>query len=434
MPEPRILIWGVDHHRTPVAIRERLASEGQQGLELARQLLQLPGIGEAVVVSTCNRLECYLAGEIADEELGAAISEVCGVDPALISRHSYLHRGAAAVRHLFRVAAGLESMVVGEEQIIHQLRDAYDAARQANLAGASLHPLFQRSLALAKEVRTATGIGRHKLSVASVAVDLARQIHGDLSGARLLLIGAGTIAELTVRYLREQGVRQLGIINRSSGRAATLKGDSQARVWPWEQLVPALAEHDIVVSSTAAPHPVVSCDDLRQARRRGHHPILLIDLAVPRDIDPAAAQLADIYLYNIDHLESVVAGNLQQRLGEVAGAEAVVESSCAAFLHQADSGQQLLLAQLAGYFRDTIAAEEARLAGKLGLSEDQRRRADLRYGLERVANKLQHRLLAYVRAHPGDARAEEFLRQLLEIEASPPQGEAGERPPDAQGA
>jgi glutamyl-tRNA reductase len=410
---PAVAVWGVDHHRTPVAVRERLAVSGSELAALSRTLAALPGASEAVVLSTCNRLECYVGGAVDAARVAAAVAEFRGVEAGLGQTHGYWREGEACVRHLFRVVSGLESLVLGEHEIARQLKDAYESARAAGAAGSALNLLFQRALAVGKEVRTDTGIGRHKLSVASVAVDLARHVHGDLAQARLLVLGAGEVAELCVRHLLEQGVRRIGIVNRSQERAIALAELAQARTYPWSELGEALAEHDIVVASTAAPHAVVAEADVRAALRRRRRPLLLIDLAVPRDIDPEVGRIADVYLYNIDHLESVVAANRQLRAEEVAAAAAVIDANVAAFAAENQPGQNALLAQVAAYFRDIVAAEEARLAAKLGITEANR--GELRYGLERVANKLQHRLLAWLREHPGEAMTERVVREILDL-------------------
>jgi glutamyl-tRNA reductase len=419
MAEPALAAWGIDHHRTPVEIRERLAVRDEEAQALAREFAQLPGVAEAVVLSTCNRLECYLSGDVTDAVITGAIAQSRSIAPQLLQAHRYFHQGRGCVRHLFRVVSGLESLILGEDQIVHQVKDAYEAAHRAHLVGANLHPLFQRALGVGKEVRTETALGRHKLSVASVAVDLARHVHGDLSNARLLVIGAGEIAELTMRYLQEQGVRRISVVNRSHERALALAAPYQATVYPWEHLVEALCEHDTIISSTSASHVVVTESDIRLARRRHRGPLLVIDLAVPRDIDPQVGSLADVFLYNIDHLESVVAANRELRTEEIMAAAAVVDANVSAYCTAANPQQHQLARQVASYFRDVVAAEEARLAGKLELATDPRR-AELRYGLERVANKLQHQVLAWIRAHPGEPGAEALIRELLALPGDEP--------------
>ncbi|MBA3709886.1 MAG: glutamyl-tRNA reductase, partial [Planctomycetes bacterium] len=345
-----------------------------------------------------------------------AIAEFQGVEPSVVERHCYWHAGQAGVRHLFRVVAGLESLVLGEDQIVRQAKEAYDWALAQRFAGPLLNPLFQRAFSVGKDVRTDTALGKHKLSIASVAVDLARHIHGDLSDARLLVLGAGEMAELAVTYLMEHGVRHIGIVNRNQDRALAIAERSGAQVHPWAELSAALVSHDIVVSSTAAPHHVVSESDVRAAMHRGSRrgrSLLFIDLAVPRDIDPRVAHLPDVYLYNIDHLESVVAQNRKLRTEEVAAAEAVVDAHVRDYSASHRPGQSVLLARVSSFFQDIVAAEEVRLAAKLGVTD----RAELRYGLERVANKLQHQILAYLRENAGNPQAEETVKGLLGMAA-----------------
>lgn len=411
-PVPPLLAWGVDHHRSPVELRERLAVAATDPVALAALLRQLPGAGECVVIATCNRLEVYLGGPVERSRVDAALAERAGVAAPELAHHAFAHQGEAAARHLFRVAAGLESMVLGEAEISGQVRRAYDGARAAGLAGTVLNPLFQRALACGKEVRTSTGLGDHKLSVASVAVDLARQVHGDLAAARLLLVGAGETAELAARYLAAAGVRTITVANRSPERASELAGRINGTAIPWDALPTALAGHDVVVSSTAAPHPVITTSMVRGAVRARRAPLVLIDLAVPRDVEAEAGTLDDVFVFNIDHLERVIAQNLGQRCDEVAAAEALVGSAVTAWRQAADSGHADLLARVAVHFRDVVAAEEARLAGKLPDAD----RKQLRYGLDRVGNKLLHPILAWLREHPDDQQARRLVAELLGLD------------------
>ena len=412
-----LVILGVDHHRTPVAVRERLAVPETALRGLLSTLSTLPGASEAVVLSTCNRLECYLAGSPDHAQVLRALAEHQGIDAAVVEANAYWLRGGAGVRHLFRVVSGLESLVIGEYQIVHQVKQAYDAAHNGRFTSGVLNPLFQRALGVGKEVRNQTAIGKHKLSVASVAVDLAKHIYGELDHARLLIVGAGEIAELAVKYLVAAGVREMSIVNRSEDRAQALatelrSGDFRADVLPWSMLGDALTQHDIVVASTAAPHAVINVDEVKQAMRKRRQPLMLIDLAVPRDVEPAVAQIADVYLYNIDHLESVVAANHQLRVEEVDAASAVVDSLVASYATDTSRDQGALMARVAGYFNDVVAAEEVRLRGKLGLKDS----AELRYGLERVGNKLQHQVMRYLREHAADPNAEKIVREMLGLD------------------
>ncbi len=419
--EPAVLVIGVDHHRTPVAIRERLAIGVESLAGFTAALLALPGCTEALVVSTCNRLEMYMGGAVRDEAALTLLAERQGMTLTTLRAHSYAHHGPAAVRHLFRVVSGIESLVIGEDQILHQVRQAYDWARAQRLCGPLLHPLFQRAFALAKDVRASTGINKHKLSVASVAVDLARQIHGELAPARLLVIGAGEVAELAVRYFLDHGVRHVALVNRSTDRALAIAGHAHVsgavKVYPWAELGTALSQHDIVVSSTAAPHAVVTVDDVRAVMRQrpGRGALLFIDLAVPRDIDPAVAELNDVYLYNVDHLEQVVAANRGLRADEVAAAADLVETATIAFLHERRTDHGELFTAVGRWFADVVAAEEERIVKKLSLT-DVAAATEVRYGLERVANKLSHRVLAYLRDHPDDPEVALHVRRMLGLD------------------
>ncbi len=409
---PPVTVWGVDHHRSPVGLRERLAVAGADAIALAAELRQIPGAGECTVVSTCNRLEIYLGGVIERGRLEAALAARAGVDAGELGQHGYVNDGAHCAHHLFRVTSGLESMILGEAEIVGQVRRAYDAARAAGLCGPLLHTLFQRALACGKDVRTRTGIGDHKLSVASVAVDLARQVHGDLAQARLLLVGAGETAELAARYLVTAGVRTITVVNRSPERAAQLATAVGGTALAWERLGEVLATHDVVVSSTAAPHPVITAAMVRTALKSRRAPLTLIDLAVPRDVEAGAAEIDDAFVFNVDHLERVVVQNLGNRQGEVAAAEALVSEAVEEWRRAVVPANAELMSQVARFFRDVIAAEEARLAAKLPGVD----RGELRYGLDRVGNKLLHPLLAWIKAHADDPQAQATIAEMLDLD------------------
>jgi len=413
-PSLPFVVFGIDHHRTPVELREKLAVPTEGITKLLALLATTPGANEAVVLSTCNRLECYLAGTPDRQQVLNRLAEHQGVDASMLETHAFWHPGMAGVQHLFRVVSGLESLVLGEYQIVHQVKTSYDLAHQARFTGAVLNPLFQRALSVAKEVRNNTGIGKYKLSVASVAVDLAKHIHGEVDRARLLVVGAGEIAELAVRYLLTAGVRELTIINRNEERAHALAEEFRSvdfvpQVLPWSMLGDALTQHDIVVTSTAAPHAVITTAEVKLAMRRRRQPLMFMDLAVPRDVEPSVGELSDVYLYNIDHLEAVVSSNKQLRTDEVDAANALVDSLVTSYATDVRHDRGALMAQVAGYFTDVIAGEEARLAGKLGVKDN----PELRYGLERIGNKLQHQVLKYLREHAGDPNAEKVIRELL---------------------
>jgi len=422
----------MDHHRSPVELRERLAVASSDAIALAAELRQLPGASECLVVSTCNRLEIYLGGTVERGHIESMIAARAGIDMASLSQHAYSSHGAACARHLFRVTSGLESMVLGEAEIAGQIRRSYDSARAAALCGPMLHALFQRAIACGKDVRTRTGLGDHKLSVASVAVDLARQVHGDLSKARLLLVGAGETAELAARYLTSAGVRTISVVNRSDERAVTLAAAVGGTALAWDLLGEALTSHDVVVSSTAAPHPVITTSMVRAALKQRRAPLTLIDLAVPRDVEAEAAQLDDAFLFNVDHLERVVAQNLGSRHSEVAAAEALVAEAVELWRKATDAAHAELLSQVVRYFNDVITAEEERLAAKLPDAN----RGDLRYGLERVSGKLLHPMLAWLKQHADDPDRQRLVLELLRLEPTQPTApvqQARSLPPEVPG-
>jgi glutamyl-tRNA reductase len=407
-----ISVLGVDHHRTPIALRERLALIAGATGELVSALTALPGCSEVVVLSTCNRLECFCAGTCTREDVAACVARCQDLEATILAEHAFWHQDTDCIRHLFRVASGLESLVLGEYQIVHQVKSAYDAAHLAGTTGPFLNPLFQRSLAAAKEVRNRTAIGKHKLSVASVAVDLAKQVHGDLARARLLVVGAGEIAELAVKYLVAAGVGAITLVNRSEDRAQALAdqvADFKPSVLPWSRLAEAIAGHDIVVSSTSAPHAVVTVADVRQAMRHRDEPLVMLDLALPRDIEPAVGDLDDVFLYNLDHLDAVVAANRQVRREDLDAADAIITEQVLSYLAEVRQDRAELMGRIANYFRDVVDAEETRLKGRLPLENS----GEVRYALERVGNKLQHRILAWLRTHHDDPQAERLIRDLL---------------------
>lgn len=405
MAEPLVCVFSLDHRHAPVEMREKLAFPQAEQAAAVSTAAALPGAGEAVLISTCNRVELYLAGRPDRAAALRVLAERSGLRIEQLAKHGVWHEGRACVRQLFRVIASLESLVVGEYQIVNQVKTAYERGT----TGALLNPLFQRALHVAGAVRSETAIGSHKLSLASIAVDLAKQIHGELSTARLLVIGAGEIAELAVTHLIAAGVRELSLVNRTQERALALIGTRPARVYPWEQLREALTAHDIVIASTSAPQAVVSVADAKAALRGRRTPLMLIDLAVPRDIEAAVGELEDIYLYNVDHLDSVVAANQGLRHEEVAAASAMVDVQVAEYVTAQDQGRNAVLAQVAAHLGEVIAAEEARILAKLpGLD-----RQELRYSLDRLGNKLLHPVLRYLREHGDDPQAESTVRKIL---------------------
>jgi len=326
-----LLVLGLNHRTAPIEVRERIVFDAGQLPRALAQLAALPGVAEAVVVSTCNRTELYCVGAEAEPLARWLVSE-SGGDSALADC-LYRIEGPEAARHLFSVAAGLDSLILGEPQILGQLKDAYRAAQRAGTTGADLNRLFQTAFAVAKRIRTETAIGASAVSVASAGIRLARRVFAGLERHTALLVGAGEMIELTARHLHAQAIGRLIIANRSTDRAERIAAGLRASVIRLDVLAAHLPQADIVVSSTARPGQVITLADVTaalEARRR--RPMLMLDLAVPRDIDPAVGALEDVYLYTIDDLREVVDENVKAREAEAAVARRLVDEDVAAFM------------------------------------------------------------------------------------------------------
>jgi glutamyl-tRNA reductase len=332
-----LLALGISHKTAPVALRERLAFTESEAVELARQIIQTAEVREAVALSTCNRTELHLVvGDPARAETDTLqiLSAHADIDPAELAREIYAPRNCDAARQLYRVTAGLESMIVGEAEIQGQVKRAFEAALRAGCTGPLSNRLWSAALSTGKRVRAETGIGASRVSVPSVAVGLAREVLGDRSrgtrafGADLhvVIIGAGETSELTARAFADQGAGTIFVANRHADRALSLAQRFGGSVVGLDGLPDQLARADIVVSSTSSPHPIVGREELELVLgQRAGRDLILIDIAVPRDIDPRCGELEGVTLYDIDDLQVLVARNLNTRAGEVPRAEAIVE-------------------------------------------------------------------------------------------------------------
>lgn len=336
MSEPmRIVLIGMNHKTAPVEIRERLQIACGDGGPALAELLRVPEVREALVLSTCNRVEVLARvadGEAAVERLKEFIFRQGNLAASELERCLYVHRDREAVRHLFRVAASLDSLVMGEPQILGQVKEAYRRAADCRATGVLLNRLVHHALRTAKRVRTETGIAGNAVSVSYAAVELAKKIFGGLHGKTILLIGAGEMSELAARHLRKQGVERILVANRTYARAQELAEEFQGAPVPFDHLSEVLTEVDIVIASTGAPGYVVTAEMVAAAlRRRRNRLLFLIDIAVPRDIDPAAGEIDNVYLYNIDHLQDVVDANRETRLVEARKGEGIVAEEVAIF-------------------------------------------------------------------------------------------------------
>jgi glutamyl-tRNA reductase len=381
-------VLGINHKTAPVALREKVAFSEDRLLAALRALRQELAVAEVVILSTCNRTEVYWAGSASGAELSQWLERHHGNNLDLTSS-LYVHQEQRAVTHAFSVASGLDSMVLGEAQILGQLKDAYRVAHEAGSTGPSLNKLFQAAFSAAKRVRSETRIGENAVSLASATVSLARRVYSDLSAHTALMVGAGDMNALTARHFMSAGVKRMVIANRTLGRAQTLAAELNAHSVGLEDLDKELAQADIVITCTASPVPLITKRAAETAiRSRRRRPIFMVDLAVPRDIDPAVADLEDVYLFSIDDLQQLVDENRQQRELAADGARLLIDEEVARFLNESrahDAGPTIrALRQQAEEIR-LHTVEQARRQLAAGKSADE--------VLEYLANTLTNRLL-----------------------------------------
>ena len=322
-----LLALGINHRTATVAVREQVAFTPTQLESALAELRSLPHISEAAVLSTCNRTELYCVTDAAGEQTVLDwLGRFHNLRVEELSRCAYHYHDNDAARHLMRVAVGLDSMVLGEPQILGQLKEAYQQARQAKGLGGELERLFQHTFAVAKQVRTETGIGKNPVSVAYAAVSMASRIFDDFSRANALLIGAGETIELVARHLHEAGVRQLTVANRTRERAEQVSSSLGGTATTLPEIPDARERADIVISSTASPLPILGKGMVERAlKKRRHRPVFMVDIAVPRDIEPEVGELADVFLYTVDDLEEVIEENRRHRQVAADQAESLIE-------------------------------------------------------------------------------------------------------------
>ncbi len=324
---------GISHKNAPLALREQLAADEGKVREILRDLVGGGVLREAVILSTCNRVEVYGVADVPGEARAVAFRHLCrqrGVEVAAVEEVLYTHAEDDPIRHAFRVASSLDSMMIGEPQILGQVKDAFALAQGCEAVGPALHTLFTQAFAVAKRVRTETEIARHAVSVSFAAVELAKKIFARLAGRAVLLVGAGKMSELAAKHLVEQGAFPIYVVNRTWARAQEMARALSGTAVPFEELEMALAAVDIVITSTGAPTAVVTRDVVaRVVRGRGTRPLFFIDIAVPRDVEPGVDALPAVYRYDIDDLKSVVDANIRERLHEAQRAEALVEREVA---------------------------------------------------------------------------------------------------------
>ena len=423
--DKEVIIVGLNHRTAPVEVRERAAFASASLKDSLGRLLSLPAVKEGVILSTCNRVEVVAAA--GDRQ--AALQEIEGFLTAQeslsgsggLADHLYIYSGDAAVRHLFRVAASLDSMVVGEPQILGQLKDYYLAAQEAGAVGTILHRLFHRSFSVAKRVRTETGIASRAVSVSSVAVDLARRIFDLLEDKTVMLIGAGEIGELVVRHLKRQGLTNLMVTNRTFGRAVELAAEFQGSPIRFEDYPRYLKLADVVIGCTGSPQFLLRPETVAEVlRERRQQAVFFIDLGVPRNFDPRIHEIGNVYLYDIDDLEAVAQENLKGREGEAHKGEEIVEEEVAGFLRWLDSLDQVpTIVALRQRFEEIRKRELEKSLGTALKRLSEKERQALEDMTSAIINKILHVPISHLKITPEDKDEIlyiEALKRLFDLE------------------
>jgi glutamyl-tRNA reductase len=381
-------ILGINHKTAPVALREKVAFSEDRLVAALHALRQESGVAEVVILSTCNRTEVYWTGRAGGDELTQWLERHHGNNLDLAS-NLYIHQETRAIEHAFSVASGLDSMVLGEAQILGQLKDAYRVAKDLGSTGPMLNKLFQAAFSAAKRVRSETRVGANAVSFAGATVSLARRVYSDLSAHTALMLGAGEMNALTARHFVSAGVKRIVIANRTLSRAQALASELKGHSAGLDNLEKELAEADIVIACTGSPTPLVTKRAAEAAiRARRRRPIFMIDMSVPRNIEPAVAELEDVYLFSIDDLQQLVHENLQQREEAAGGAKLLIEEEVARFLAETrvqDAGPaiRLMREQAEAIRQQTV--DQARRMLSAGRPQEE--------AIEYLANTLMNRLL-----------------------------------------
>ena len=423
-----IVVVGLSHKTASVDIREKVAFAPTQMEKPLQGLVALQDITEAVIVSTCNRVEIYattrdIAGGMA--RLKRFLADHHHLSLEVLEPHLYSHHGEAAIRHVFRVASSLDSMVVGEPQILGQIKTAYGYAAEYKSSGIILNRFLHKAFSVAKRVRTETKIASSAVSVSFAAVELAKKIFGDLSDKTVMLIGAGEMCELAAKHFLNNGVRGVMVTNRTFERAVRLAEEFDGKAIQFEDLFDQLHKADIILSSTGATHFVIKPKDVEEViRRRKLKPMFFIDIAVPRDIDPKVNDVENVYLYDMDDLQGVVASNLQQRAEEAKKAEAIVEQEIGQFFKWLSSlSVTPTVVALRSRFEEVRQAELAKtLANWKDLTPEGQKRIEVLTSA--IINKLLHQPTSVLKRNEQGNRHDLYvdaLRNLFDLETGEPE-------------
>jgi glutamyl-tRNA reductase len=418
----QLLVLGLNHTTAPVSIRERVTFGPDIVVAALRSLTDVPAVHEAVILSTCNRTEIYLeTSDDAEESTREWLAGFHGLSVEDVAPYLYAHRGRAAINHLLEVACGLDSMVLGEPQILGQVKSAFQTAHDAGRTGKLLTRLFQHAFTTAKQVRTDTAIGDSPVSVAFAAVSLARQIFADLSAQTALLIGAGETIELAARHLKQNGLGRLIVANRTIARAEELAEQFEAYAISLAEIPSHLADADIVISSTASPVPVLGKGSVESAlKRRRHQPMFMVDIAVPRDIEAEVSDLEDVYLYTVDDLDAVIEDNRRSRQDAAGEAREIIAYQVDEFLAWMRSLDAVKLIQAyrrqAEAVRDEVMDKALRMI-ESGKSSDEA----ITYLANTLTNKLLHAPSTELRAACSNGQTDllEAANTLFQLKQGP---------------
>lgn len=416
-------LLGVNHRTAPVEIRERLAIPERRLPEALQNLLTLPGVTECLILSTCNRVEILVQTVNGRADLRRFLAQYFNVEPATYESHLYEYRENEAIRHLFRVASSLDSMVVGEPQILGQVKEAYATARAAGAVQSHLDLLLTRAFAVAKRVRTETAVGSSSVSVASVAVELAGKIFGSLEGKHVCVVGAGKMSELAARHLMAQGAGPIFVANRTYDRACVLAEQFGGKAIRFDNLYQHCEQADIVITSTGAPVAIFRREhgEMFLAKRK-NRPMFFIDIAVPRDVDPEMNELDGIFVYDIDDLQDAVSSHVQGRKKEAQRAEQIIEAEVERFQARVQTLHVVpTIVSLQDQFETIRQAELDRVRGRLGhLTPEQEQAVEaLSHG---IVNKILHtpiRSLKSAAAGPEISTLTETFRKIFDLQDKP---------------
>jgi len=414
----RLLAFGINHKTAPVDIREQAAFPEESLPDALRDIREKGVAGEAAIVSTCNRTELYCG--VNDDGAAPLFDWFCDylhLDREAIKPYIYELPNAEAVQHAFRVASGLDSLVLGEPQILGQMKDAFASAHKAGATGKMLNRLFQQTFSVAKTVRTDTAIGASAVSVASAAVTLAKQIFSELSKQTALLIGAGEMIELCARHLKENGVGHIIVANRTLERAELLAGEVGAEAIALAEMPARLADADIVISSTASQLPILGKGAVERALKiRKHRPIFMVDIAVPRDIESEVGDLNDVYLYTVDDLKDVIQENMKSRMAAAEEAEKIIDLKVGEFMRWVKSLNAVPAIRSLRESADSIRASELKKAQR-ALESGEKPEVVLEQLARALTNKIIHDPSAVLRQadHDGDTMLLEAAKRLFNI-------------------